>query len=70
MQLKTWKERKLSLKNSSNELVSEKAECDLRAAGGSGNHYVPPTFVGSLGKPSLSTVNNPRQVVRSGAFVL
>lgn len=24
--------------------------------------YVPPTFAGSLGKPTLSTVNYPRQV--------
>lgn len=58
-----WRDRKLALRKSSNDVSHEKADCDMHATVSSAYHYVPPTFVGSLGKPSLSTVNNPRQLI-------
>ena len=58
-----WRERKLSFQKSVSNRSLEMHECDAYATVSNASHYVPPTFVGSLGKPSLSTVNNPRQLI-------
>uniref|UniRef100_A0A0N5AC18 PAT1 domain-containing protein n=1 Tax=Syphacia muris TaxID=451379 RepID=A0A0N5AC18_9BILA len=56
-----WRERKLCLRRPSAQIVSEKSDNDSHTSASS--HYVPPSFVGSLGKPSLSTVNSPRPLI-------
>ncbi|KAL3993969.1 Topoisomerase II-associated protein PAT1 family protein [Acanthocheilonema viteae] len=61
----TWKQQKMALERHSRGLKVEDEERGYvwDATNLHHCHYVPPTFAGSLGKPTLSTVNYPRQLI-------
>ncbi|EFO22422.1 hypothetical protein LOAG_06065 [Loa loa] len=62
----TWKQRKMALEGHGRELKAEDEELGYVWDTTNPHHYhyyVPPTFAGSLGKPTLSTINYPRQLI-------
>lgn len=62
-QIKTWRQRRAGMERRKKGLNPEdEEECDYAVSPANLHHYVPPTFAGSLGKPTLSTVNYPRHV--------
>ncbi|KAM3719806.1 Protein PAT1 [Dirofilaria immitis] len=60
----TWKQQKMKLEKQKG-VKPEDDESDYMCCATNSHHcpYVPPTFVGSLGKPTLSTINYPRQLI-------
>uniref|UniRef100_A0A0R3RG75 PAT1 domain-containing protein n=1 Tax=Elaeophora elaphi TaxID=1147741 RepID=A0A0R3RG75_9BILA len=61
----TWRQQKMALERHRKGLEAEDEECGYVWDATNLHHYqyVPPTFAGSLGKPTLSTVNYPRQLI-------
>ncbi|EJW76881.1 hypothetical protein WUBG_12208, partial [Wuchereria bancrofti] len=59
----SWKQKKMSLEKHRQGLKAENQEYVWATANLHHYHYAPPTFAGSLGKPTLSTVNYPRQLI-------
>lgn len=59
----SWKQRQMASKLPSQVTKPLGADCDFSATASTVHHYVPPTFAGSLGKPTLSTANYPRQLI-------
>ncbi|VDK88129.1 unnamed protein product, partial [Litomosoides sigmodontis] len=57
-----WKQRKMALEKHRKGFKEESGYV-LGATNQHHGRYVPPTFAGSLGKPTLSTVNYPRQLI-------
>ncbi|VDN05568.1 unnamed protein product [Thelazia callipaeda] len=60
-----WKQQRLALERRERGLepINEENKRKYVTKIGNLQHYVPPTFIGSLGKPTLSTVNYPRQLI-------
>ncbi|MCP9261324.1 hypothetical protein DINM_004699 [Dirofilaria immitis] len=60
----TWKQQKMKLEKQKG-VKPEDDESDYMCCATNSHHcpYVPPTFVGSLGKPTLSTINYLRQLI-------
>ncbi|OZC10014.1 hypothetical protein X798_02860 [Onchocerca flexuosa] len=59
----TWKQQKMALERRKKGLKPENDDYIWGTTNLHYCHYVPPTFAGSLGKPTLSTVNYPRQLI-------
>ncbi|VDO44493.1 unnamed protein product [Onchocerca flexuosa] len=59
----TWKQQKMALERRKKGLKPENEDYLWGTTNLHYCHYVPPTFAGSLGKPTLSTVNYPRQLI-------
>ncbi|VDN26652.1 unnamed protein product [Gongylonema pulchrum] len=62
-----WRQKQIALERRKKGLKpaagEEGDECDYAVSTANAHHYVPPTFVGTLGKPTLSTVNYPRHLI-------
>uniref|UniRef100_A0A9J2PJV4 Uncharacterized protein n=1 Tax=Ascaris lumbricoides TaxID=6252 RepID=A0A9J2PJV4_ASCLU len=58
-----WRQRKLADECRAHGLKVQKTECDFSATVVNAHHYVPPTFEGSLGRPTLPTASYPRHVI-------
>uniref|UniRef100_A0A915AMY2 Uncharacterized protein n=2 Tax=Parascaris univalens TaxID=6257 RepID=A0A915AMY2_PARUN len=58
-----WRQRKLTDECRAHGLKVQKSECDFSATVVNAHHYVPPTFEGSLGRPTLPTASYPRHVI-------
>ncbi|KHN80088.1 Protein PAT1 -like protein 1 [Toxocara canis] len=58
-----WKQRKLAEERRAHGLRPQNTECDFSATVVNAHHYVPPTFEGSLGRPTLPTANFPRLLI-------
>ncbi|VDN37929.1 unnamed protein product [Gongylonema pulchrum] len=62
-----WRQKQIALERRKKGLKpatgEEGDECDYAISTANAHHYVPPTFVGTLGKPTLSTVNYPRHLI-------
>ncbi|CAG9540358.1 unnamed protein product [Cercopithifilaria johnstoni] len=61
----TWKQQKMALEKRKKGLKTENEDSGYVWDTTNLHHcrYVPPTFAGSLGKPTLSTINYPRQLI-------